>query len=236
VKTIASDGQRVGPSWARILACAVTVLFLGAALGACAAGRGDDPAALPLFDGRSLAGWEQRGGSAAYFVEDGAIVGETRPSQPNSFLCTARSYADFELDLEFLVDAALNSGVQIRSASRTEGSREIVYGYQIEIDPSARAWTGGLYDESRRGWLADLAANPEARAAFRPGQWNHLRIRAEGPHIRSWLNGVAAADFTDDMSSEGFIALQVHGVGARTDPLRIRWRALSLREIGASGP
>ncbi|MFG0285825.1 MAG: DUF1080 domain-containing protein [Phycisphaerales bacterium JB039] len=187
-----------------------------------------------LFDGRSLDGWVQRGGEAVYFVEDGAIVGETRPNQPNSFLCTARTYRDFDLELEFLIDPELNSGIQIRSLSRDEGGREIVYGYQVEIDPSERGWTAGIYDESRRGWLYPLDDNPAAREAFRPGDWNHLRILAEGPHIRTWLNGIPAADLTDDMTPEGFIGLQVHGVGARTEPLQVRWRNIRLRELGGS--
>ena len=70
-----------------------------------------------LFNGKSLDGWVQRGGNGVYFVEDGIIVGESRPNQPNSFLCTVEDYADFELDLDFKVDDGMNSGIQIRSAS-----------------------------------------------------------------------------------------------------------------------
>lgn len=186
----------------------------------------------PLFDGRTLEGWVQRGGRAQYRVEDGAIVGATRPNQPNSFLCTAAEYGDFELDLEFKVDAELNSGVQIRSQARQEGGLERVYGYQVEIDPGPRAWTGGVYEEAGRGWLRDLASNDDARGAFISNEWNHFRIECRGPSIRTWLNGVPAADLTDSLTPRGFIALQVHGVGAETKEMTVRWRGLRIREPG----
>lgn len=185
-----------------------------------------------LFDGRSLDGWVQRGGRADYRVEDGAIVGATRPGEPNSFLCTMEEFGDFELDLEFKVDAELNSGVQIRSRSRAEGGIERVYGYQVEIDPGSRSWTGGVYEEGGRGWLVDLTGNEDARAAYRPGEWNHFRIQCAGPAIRTWINGVPAADFVDSLTPRGFIALQVHGVGARRDELSVRWRGIRIRPGG----
>ena len=90
---------------------------------------------VPLFDGKSLDGWEQRGGVAQYRVVDGAIVGETVPKTPNSFLCTKKHYGDFVLEYEFKVDEALNSGVQIRSQSMPAERGGRVYGYQVEIDP-----------------------------------------------------------------------------------------------------
>jgi hypothetical protein len=146
----------------------------------------------PLFDGKSLDGWVQRGGKANYRVEDGAIVGTSVPNTPNSFLCTAKDYGDFVLELEFKVDNELNSGVQFRSQYLSE-SREVeymgqkikepkerVFGYQCEIDPSPRAYSAGIYDESRRGWLKDLKDNEAARKAFKSGEWNKLRIECQG--------------------------------------------------------
>lgn len=190
-------------------------------------------AAAPLFDGATLGGWVQRGGDAVYAVEDGCIVGRTAPNQPNSFLCTKSEHGDFILTLEFRVDPELNSGVQIRSQSRPEGQRERVYGYQVEIDPSDRAWTGGIYDEGRRGWLDDLSDAPNARAAFRQNEWNALKVEATGDRIRTWINGIPAADLRDAMTPSGFIALQVHGVGKRSDPLEVRWRKIVLTPLSA---
>lgn len=186
---------------------------------------------IPLFDGITLDGWIKRGGNAAYTVEDGAIVGRTAPNQPNTFLCTELDHADFILTLEFKVDDDLNSGIQFRSASRADYQNGRVHGYQVEIDPSDRAWTGGIYDEGRRGWLADLSGNQAAREAFKHGDWNALRIEAVGDHIRTWINGVPAADLRDSMEDAGFIALQVHGVGDRVEPLEVRWRNIQLRPI-----
>ncbi|MCB9846632.1 MAG: DUF1080 domain-containing protein [Phycisphaeraceae bacterium] len=191
----------------------------------------DAPGFEPLFDGASLHGWTRRGGEAEYIVQDGAIVGRTRPNQPNTFLCTNRTYRDFVLELEFMIDPELNSGVQIRSESRSEYQDGRVHGYQIEIDPSTRAYTAGIYDEARRGWLVPLDHNERAQDAFRQGQWNRLRIEARGPEIRTWLNGVAAASLRDSLTPEGFIALQVHGVGDRQEPLEVRWKDIRIREI-----
>ena len=183
---------------------------------------------IDLFDGQTLDGWTIRGGQATYAISDGCIVGQTAPNSPNTFLCTDAQYDDFVLELEFLVDAQLNSGVQIRSQSLPEYRNGVVHGYQVEIDPSDRGWTGGLYDESRRGWLHDLASNRSARYAFRPGQWNHLRVVAVSDRLKTWVNHVPAADLRDAMTLSGFIGLQVHGVGARQDPLQIRFRKIRL--------
>lgn len=184
-----------------------------------------------LFDGASIQRWVKKGGKAEYRVEDGAIVGETRPNTPNTFLCTPRAYPNFVLVYEFLVDDELNSGVQIRSLSTPEYQNGRVHGYQVEIDPTPRAYTAGIYDEGRRGWLQDMEDRPEVKAAFRHGQWNQIIVEANGDRIRTWLNGVPAADLTDDMTPNGFIGLQVHGVGDREDPLEVRWRKLRIKTI-----
>ena len=108
---------------------------------------------VTLFDGKGTAGWVQRGGKAAYAVEDGALVGRTVLGERNSFLCPPKEYADFVLEFEVWVDPKVNSGVQFRSASRPDYRDGVVHGYQVEIDPSERAWSGGIYDEQRRGWI-----------------------------------------------------------------------------------
>ena len=214
------------------------IVALSVLLSGCATSSRDAASAWrTLFDGTTLSGWTQRGGKAAYKVEDQCIVGETRPNQANSFLCTDESFADFELTYEFKVDPKLNSGVQIRSESKPEYKSGVVFGYQVEIDPSERAWTAGIYDESRRGWLANLEKNPEARAAFKQNEWNSVRVLAVGDHIQTWLNGVPAADLHDSMTASGFIGLQVHSVGASGEVLQVRWRAIRLRDLsGMNNP
>lgn len=189
-----------------------------------------EPEWVEIFDGKSLKGWVQRGGKARYVVENGMVIGKTVPNTPNSFLCTEKTYGDFELELDFKVNPELNSGVQIRSNSLPDYKNGRVHGYQVEIDPSDRAWTGGIYDESRRGWLNSLQENNKARYAFRQNQWNHFRILATGNRIQTWINDVPAADLSDDKTARGFIALQVHGVGGRKDEITVRWKNIRLRE------
>jgi hypothetical protein len=110
--------------------------------------------------GDDLTGWEQYGGKAPYEVIDGKIVGTAVVNTPNSFLCTERPYGDFVVEFEFYDEAPLNSGVMFRAQWRQEKDLRRVYGYQMEIDPSARAYTGGIYDEARRGWIYPLHYHP----------------------------------------------------------------------------
>ena len=149
-----------------------------------------EDAFVSLFDGKTLTGWEQHSGTAEYRVENGTIIGKTVPNTGNSFLCTARKYANFVLEVDFKVDPSMNSGIQFRSNYYTQETEveiagkkkkfpaDRVHGYQFEIDPSPRAYTGGVYDEGRRGWLFDLKNNEAARKAFKQGDWNTARIVA----------------------------------------------------------
>ena len=166
-----------------------------------------------LFNGKDLTGWNQINGKAIYSIVDNAIVGEAVLNSPNSFLATEKTYSDFILELEFKVDSQMNSGVQIRSESKPDYKNGKVFGYQVDFDPSSRAWTGGIYDEARRGWLYTLDENPEGKKAFKQNDWNKLRIEAYGNSIRTWVNGVACSDLIDDQTNEGFLALQVHDIG-----------------------
>ncbi len=184
----------------------------------------------PLFNGKNLSGWIQRGGAADYRVENGTIVGYTKANTDNSFLCTKKDYGDFILEFEFRVDDALNSGVQLRSESLKSYNNGRVHGYQFEIDPSPRAWTGGIYDEARRGWLYPMTKHPSAQSAFKNNEWNSARVEAIGPNIRTWVNGVACADLLDDKTLSGFIALQVHAIGkdASKEGKTISWRNIRI--------
>lgn len=204
-----------------------------------------EEAFVPLFDGTTLKGWEQHSGKAEYRVQDGAIVGKTVLDTGNSFLCTAKKYSNFILELEFKVDPSMNSGVQFRSNYYTQETEveiagkkrkfpaDRVHGYQFEIDPSPRAYTGGVYDEGRRGWLFDLKNNEAARKAFKQGEWNKARIECHDSRIKTFLNGVPAADFTDDLTAEGVIALQVHGIGKKTEAAgkEVMWKNIRIQEI-----
>jgi hypothetical protein len=227
-----------------LTATLLAALLSGAAAPAVAAEGADGW--VSLFNGKDLTGWVRRGGKAKYRALDGQIVGNSVPNTSNSFLCTEKGYGDFVLELEFKIDPNLNSGVQIRSHCFDEnktvesGGKKFkipagrVHGYQVEIDPDVkrgRLWTGGIYDEGRRGWLNDLKNNEPARKAFKPGEWNKFRIECKGDHVRTWLNGVPAADLKDSVTPSGFIALQVHGVGKKPEPLEVRFRNLRIKEL-----
>jgi hypothetical protein len=195
------------------------------------ASPGDEPPgkAVPLFDGKTLDGWKRAGGNAVYRVDGDCIVGEVPEGglKSNAFLCSQKEYGNFVLELDQKFDVPGNSGIQLRSHVSPQGR---VFGYQCEIDPLPRAWSGGIYDEGRRGWLNDLKDNEPGRKAFKVDDWNHFKIHAEGPHLRTWVNGVPCADLLDPVDAEGFIALQVHG-GAKG---RIRWKNILLTPLPAS--
>ncbi len=187
-----------------------------------------------LFNGKNLSGWKQLNGEAKYYVEDGQIVGVTVTNTPNSFLCTEKDYGDFIFEVEVKVDARLNSGIQFRSHSRPDYKNGRVHGYQAEIDPSQRAWSGGIYDEGRRGWLYALAENQLGRRAFINGAWNKYRIEAIGNTLRVWVNGINTANLVDDADASGFIGLQVHGIGNNKEKegAQVRWKNIRIKTSG----
>ncbi|MCU0398696.1 MAG: DUF1080 domain-containing protein [Cyclobacteriaceae bacterium] len=165
-----------------------------------------------LFNEKDLSGWKVLNGKARYEVQDKMIVGTTVANEPNSFLVTEEQFGDFILELEFKIDEGTNSGIQFRSESKADYQNGRVHGYQYEIDPTARAWTGGIYDEARRDWLYPLEYNPQAKKAFKAGQWNTARIESIGTTLRTYINGIPAAHVVDNKTLKGFIALQVHSV------------------------
>ncbi|MCH2160511.1 MAG: DUF1080 domain-containing protein [Phycisphaerales bacterium] len=191
----------------------------------------------PLFEeptepGGAPADWSVVGGDATYqWKKDPAAREGTSGYQlhgsgrayRNAFLTSPRDYGDFLLEVEVRIDAGGNSGIQVRSRERNAH----LVGYQIEIDSSPRRWSGGLYDEARRGWLASLEDNADAREAFAVGKWNTYRILCVGPRIRTWINGVPAVDHLDFMDLSGRIGFQVHS--GRCD---VYWRNARIADLG----
>ena len=177
-----------------------------------------NPEPESMLTGPGLAGWTPVGG-AEWRREGMDIVGMVPDGglPRNAFLRTDEEFGDFTFEVGVRFEVLGNSGIQFRSHQKENGR---VFGYQAEIDPSDRAWSGGIYDEARRGWLCDLKQNPAGRAAFRVDDWNHYRIESRGQELRIWVNGVQTGRLTDDADASGFFALQVHG-GARG---KIRWR------------
>jgi hypothetical protein len=180
--------------------------------------------------GNDLENWEQLNGTAPFELNNGEITGTTVTGSPNSFLCTREKYGDFILEFDTWFDPQMNSGVQIRSESRADYQNGRVHGYQVEMDPSSRAWSGGIYDEARRGWLYTLDKNPAGQKALKVGEWNHYRVEAIGNSIRTWVNGIPCADLIDEMTPAGFIALQVHGIGTDSTKtgLQVKWKNIRI--------
>lgn len=217
--------------WSFTLSSFLVVMLVVAAQGFTA--HAEDPGFESLFDGKTFAGW---GGDfdATWRIEDGQIVaGSPDSAAPrNEFLATARDYGDFELRLEYKLEAkeGANAGVQFRSL-RIPNHHE-VSGYQADIGPG---YFGALYDESRRNKLLAVPAERMVAAALAGGidGWHSYRIRAEGKRIRLELNGVETVDWIepdDSIARKGMIALQIHGGLVGT----IRYRNLRIKPLAAA--
>lgn len=201
-----------------------------------------------LFDGKTLAGWTQRNGTAKYTVVDGTIRGETNEGSPNSFLCSDQQYGDFELEFEVKVNVKLNSGVQIRSRQVSAADLEKmpqgkkapldrVFGPQVEIMVSP-GHSGYVYGEAMgTGWLSKEPSSKEGKTThehMKNGEWNKFRIVAKGPRIQTWINDQPVADLTHEDAykshPKGFLGLQVHGIAKGTGPFEVAWRNIRIRE------
>lgn len=216
------------PSKKRFSAQIIPLLFV-LMLSGCSETKKDTTPWFDLFDGQTLNGWTIKGGHANYEIKDGTIVGTSVPDSPNTFLTTDKMYGDFILELDYKVDSTMNSGIQIRSNSFPYYRDGVVHGYQIEIDPSKRAWSAGIYDEQRRGWMVPLTDNPTAQKAFKQNDWNHYRIEAIKDTIKTWINDVPAAYLIDDKTASGFIALQVHALQEGQHPgTEIIWKNIKI--------
>ena len=207
-----------------------------------------DDGFVALFDGETLAGWEQRNGFATYRVEtvDGApaIVGRTAKGSPNSFLCTKKTYKNFVLEFEVkLPTRALNSGVQVRSSAKGEDAGKgnngagRVFGPQVEIE-SSPGDAGYIYGEAMGGWLDPKDQHPK-QETFENGGWNKFRVEARGDTIKTFVNGEPVSDLKtdkDEAKTPGFVGLQVHSYKG-PHPGVVMWRNVRIKALtGGDGP
>jgi len=183
----------------------------------------------PLFNGKNLDGWTNPYDWGKAWVKDGEIHLQ---ADEKFFLVTDTTFRDFIFEGDVrLPDRESNSGFMFRANVDTNR----VYGYQAEVDPTDRAWAGGLYDEGRRGWLhpaeGDTAAGQAFRQnqgqAFNPDQWNTYRIRAEGDSLKIWVNGTLTTAYRDTLDREGVIGIQHHGEDGKV----YRFRNLRVRRL-----
>jgi hypothetical protein len=186
-----------------------------------------------LFDGKTMNGWRlmavHGGRGGVWTVEDGALVGNQDTDHTGGLLATVRKFGDFEIEVQFQADYALDSGLFLRT--RDDGM-----GYQITIDYRDGGYVGSLYASGTAGFLAQYE---DWKKAYKEKGWNKLRVRIEGQpaHITAWLNGVKTIDFQDTEARyprEGYIGLQVHGgEGAWGKNCRVRFRNIRILEIGS---
>lgn len=170
---------------------------------------------LPLFDGRSFQGWE--GDTATTWrIVNGALVGGslTTTVPHNNFLCTRKSYDDFQLTLQVKLEGTgfVNGGIQFRS-KRAENPAYEMIGYQADMGD--KFW-GCLYDESRRDKVLAGPDSTTQRRLVKVNDWNDYRLRCEGRRIQIWINGQQTVDYTEPDQSipqTGIIGLQIHGGG-----------------------
>jgi len=173
-----------------------------------------------LFNGKDLNGWKAVAGKANFTVQDGVIEGSAVFGTGNTFLISEEIYGDYILEVDLKIShTSSNSGIMTRGQfdPAGQGGKGLVYGYQVEADPTPRAWSGGIYDEARRGWFYPLDLNPTAKSAFKLGEWNRYRIEVLGNTIKTWVNGQEVAYFVDDLDARGFIGLQVHSIQNKED-------------------
>ena len=178
-----------------------------------------------LFNGKDLSGWNN-----PYEWGESKVVDDEIHLKANKkfFLVTEKKYGDFVFEGEIkLPEGKANSGFMFRCHVKPNK----VFGYQAEVDGSDRRWSGGLYDEGRRGWLwpskkgrsKDKSVleheqssqahfkKPEVRDAFKRTDWNKYRITCKGSKIKIEVNGVVTTEFEDKTDAEGFIGIQHHG-------------------------
>ena len=168
-----------------------------------------------MFDGKSWDGWE--GTAKIWRLEKGVITGGslTETVKQNEFLASRKEYANFVVRFKIKLtgqEGFINSGFQIRS-QRVPGESEMS-GYQCDFgDPT---WWGCLYDESRRNKVLAQSDMKTLEPVLKRNDWNEYVIRANGPRITTWINGVMGVDYTEPdpaIVQTGRMGIQVHGGG-----------------------
>ena len=188
-----------------------------------------------LFNGRDLTGWKivAHSNPATAIVEDGEIVMRQRANTvEHTFVTSERKYGDFILELDVKDDPSFNSGILLRCADAPAAAKVRLNGYQVKIDNTPRAWTGGVFDDFGGDWkwLYDLKNDQRARAAFKLGEWAHVRIECLGPSIKIWFNGVPTCHLIDEKYREGYLAFKIHSIGnnAKAGQSAIRFKNINI--------
>lgn len=171
-----------------------------------------------MFNGETLDGWHALQGGE-WSVEDGVLVGRSsRDEARHGLLVTDEEYDDFLVVFEYRLLRG-NSGFYFRSEE--SGDEVGVHGFQVEVDDVT---PGGLYETGGRAWVVQ-PGEELADQWQRPGEWNTVKLFAEGEHVEVFVNGWQTAVIDDpEGRCAGRFALQLHG----GMDMRIEFRDLRL--------
>ena len=176
---------------------------------------------VSLFNGKDLTGWTIHG-TEKWYIENGELICESGPDKQYGYLSTDKSYYNFELSVQFKLEANGNSGVFIRSG--IEGTK--ISGWQVEVAPPEQH-TGGIYESYGRGWL--IQPKPEDEKMLKADDWNTMRILVKNDEVTTWLNNKKMVHIKDEKIGEGkgFIALQIHDGGG----IKVRWKNIIIKKM-----
>lgn len=187
---------------------------------------------VSLFNGKDLSGWTPKGGTCIFEAVDGTIVGNCVKGSPNTYLSTDKSYGDFVFtcEMKWLVNG--NSGVMFRAIEKASGQgKAVVMGPQVEMEGFGqdRGWSGGIYGQDCGGWWYPLwlKEHADARKALKENDWNRITIQAKGNVVKTWINGIPAAHWSNDEYLKGFLSLQIHA-GKEG---KVVWRNILIKEL-----
>ncbi|MFC1497215.1 DUF1080 domain-containing protein [Verrucomicrobiota bacterium] len=181
-----------------------------------------------LFNGKDLTGWTPKGGPSKFEVKDGVLVGTCGSKSRSTYLCTDNAdFTDFIFTCEVKWEVDGNSGIMFRA----QAAGQKVLGPQAELEgfEKGRCWSAGIYGQSCGGWFYPLWLNEhkEVRRALKENEWNRLTIMARGNVVKTWLNGLPAANWVNDTYLKGFFGLQIHAGAKGT----VHWRNIKVKTL-----
>lgn len=184
-----------------------------------------------LYNKKDLSGWTPKGGTCKFEAKGDVIVGTCVKGSPSTYLSTEKEYSNFifTCEMKWIVDG--NTGVMFRAKTKEGKKFETVYGPQAEMEGLAqgRGWSGGIYGQSCGGYYYPLwlDAHKEAREALKKDEFNRITIKAEGKNVKTWINGIPAANWDTDEWVKGFFGLQIHAGSKGT----VEFKNIKVKEL-----
>lgn len=187
-----------------------------------------------LFNGKDFEGWSIVGGDGKAWVQDSTIqCQKVTNTAKHTLVRTNEKYDNFILECDCKIEGDFNTCIMFRCTETPDTNNDVLYGYQVKIDPTPRKWTGGIFShyDSALHWLYSLENDERAREAFRMNAWNHFRIEAIGKNMKVWINGIPTCNLDHSKYSKGYIALKVHSLGSDSEKTKARGYFRNIRII-----